>query len=231
MDKRGQYCVYMHKNKINNKAYIGITKLPVQKRWQSGAGYCKQLKFYRAILKYGWDNFEHLILEEGILTEKEALNKESYYIKLYNSVENGYNVLENSLENPSYTVQYIPVYCIEKDIYYKSIADATRQLGFSTSGDIEKVIRGERNGCHGLHFLKATEVNENNIKLALQKRTGKFRKIYCIDNKMIFNSLQDAANFCSRTPQSVLLNCKGKRKSCGGYHFQYYEESEIINGK
>ena len=53
MDKRGQYYVYMHKNKINNKAYIGITKLPVQKRWQNGAGYCKQLKFHRAILKYG----------------------------------------------------------------------------------------------------------------------------------------------------------------------------------
>lgn len=229
MINQEKYCVYIHKNKINSKAYIGITKRPVKQRWQNGKGYCRQPKFYNAIIKYGWDNFEHIILEENILNEEEALKKESYYIKLYNSIENGYNVLEDALKNPSYTMCYVPVYCIEKNTYYKSIADATRKLGFSTSGDIEKVIRGERNGCHGLHFLKASEVNEKNIKLALQKRTGKFRKVYCIDNKMVFNSLEDAATFCNRSPQSVMLNCQGKRKSCGGYHFQYYEESELVN--
>ena len=223
-----KYSVYMHRNKINNKVYIGITKLKVEQRWQNGKGYSKQPKFYNAILKYGWNNFEHIILEQNILTEKEALKKESYYIKKYNSVQNGYNVLENTTENPSYTVQYIPIYCIEKNTYYKSIAEASRQLGFSTSGDIEKVIRGERNGCHGLHFLKASEVNEKNIKSALKKRTGKNRKIYCVENKKIFNNLQEAATFCNRSSQSVMLNCQGKRKTCGGYHFQYFEQSEAI---
>lgn len=223
-----KYTIYCHKNKINNMVYIGITKRPVKQRWQNGRGYCKQPKFYNAILKYGWDNFEHIILEENIPTETEALKKESYYIKIYNSVENGYNILEDALNNPSYTVCYIPIYCIEKNTYYKSITDATRQLGFPEPGDIEKVIRGERNGCHGLHFLKASEVNEENIKKDLKKRTGRFRKVYCIDNQIIFESLEEAAKFCNRSSQSVMLNCQGKRKSCGGYHFQYYEESELL---
>lgn len=228
MDTKKKYCVYMHKNKINNKVYIGITFRKPEDRWQKGWGYHKQLKFFNAILKYGWDNFEHIILEEQIENEEEALKKETYYIKKYNSIQNGYNIVEEGQKSSPFCFKGIKIYCIENKTYYESIAEAARQLNLSNPGDIEKVIRGDRNGCHGLHFLKAEDVNEKNIKQALQKRTGKFRKIYCIDNKKIFNSLQEAANFCNRSPQSVMLNCQGKRKSCGGYHFQYYEESELL---
>lgn len=224
-----KYCVYLHKNKINNKTYIGITFRKPKDRWLNGNGYKRQPKFFNAILKYGWDNFEHIILEEDIPSEEEALKRETYYIKKYNSVENGYNVNVEGQKSSPYCFKGIKIYCIENQTYYDSIAEAARQLNFSNPGDIEKVIRGERNGCHNLHFLKAEDVNIENIKRALQKQTGRFRKIYCLENKQIYNSLQEAANFCQRSPQSVMLNCQGKRKSCGGYHFQYFEESEIFN--
>lgn len=86
-------CIYVHKNLINNKYYIGQTiKANPEKRWQNGSGYKTSSKFYRAIQKYGWENFEHIILETEIpitlLNEKEA-----YWIKYYNSIENGYNIL------------------------------------------------------------------------------------------------------------------------------------------
>ena len=68
------YVIYCHKNKINSKCYIGITQQKPKRRWQNGVGY-KTQNFYRAIEKYGWNNFEHIILEEGLSLE-EATKKE-----------------------------------------------------------------------------------------------------------------------------------------------------------
>lgn len=87
------YIVYMHVNKINQKKYIGITCQGTEKRWQNGKGYKKQPYFMKAINKYGWDNFDHVILESG-LTKEEAGVAEHKYIELYDSAndEKGYNL-------------------------------------------------------------------------------------------------------------------------------------------
>lgn len=48
----------MHKNKINNKVYIGQTHQTLKERWgKNGSGYRTSPHFYHAIQKYGWDNF------------------------------------------------------------------------------------------------------------------------------------------------------------------------------
>lgn len=222
------YCVYVHINQKNQKAYVGITSIPVKERWQYGNGYRKQPKFYNAIKKYGWNNFDHIILEDNILGEKEALKKETFYIKQYDSINNGYNVLEEGQKSSPYCFQGIRIYCIETGTYYDSIAEAARKLGFPEAGDIEKVIRKERNGCYGLHFIKAEDVNKQNIRETLKKQTGRNRKIFCIETQTIFESQQDAAIFCGKKPQSVMLNCQGKHSNCGGYHFKYLDEIENI---
>ena len=46
------YIVYLHINKFNQHAYVGITKQDVKRRWKNGHGYDKCLKFYNTILKY-----------------------------------------------------------------------------------------------------------------------------------------------------------------------------------
>lgn len=88
-----KYCIYLHKNKLNNKVYIGQTCQKPEYRWNNGEGYKNCSYFYKAIQKYGWENFEHIILEQN-LTITEANKKEEYYIKLYNSIDpqNGYNL-------------------------------------------------------------------------------------------------------------------------------------------
>lgn len=65
------YCVYLHTSPTN-KYYVGITKQNPLKRWANGRGYCKNKHFYKAILKYGWDNFKHEIVFSGI-TKDEAI--------------------------------------------------------------------------------------------------------------------------------------------------------------
>ena len=61
------YTIYMHKNKINGKVYIGITsQIPTQRWGVNGKNYRSSPHFYSAIQKYGWDNFEHNILLESL---------------------------------------------------------------------------------------------------------------------------------------------------------------------
>lgn len=88
-----EYCVYMH-TAPNGKRYIGITCCqPRNRRWQNGYGYVTQPRFYNAIKKYGWDNFEHTILEDS-LTAEEAGEKEQKYISQYQTTDKkyGYNI-------------------------------------------------------------------------------------------------------------------------------------------
>lgn len=90
--KNKKYIVYIHKNKINNKVYVGITCQKTNYRWGAGSGYKQQPKFYNAIKKYGWDNFEHIILFENLSFE-EAKQKEIEIISKYNAFTKkyGYN--------------------------------------------------------------------------------------------------------------------------------------------
>lgn len=86
------YCVYKHTTP-SGKVYIGITQQDPKKRWQHGYGYVKNIVFYRAINKYGWDSIEHEVLFDG-LTEEEAKKAEVELIAKYNSNDTryGYNI-------------------------------------------------------------------------------------------------------------------------------------------
>lgn len=84
--------IYIHLNKINNKAYIGQTCQTLDKRWGNGVCYKHNPHFYNAIQKYGWDNFEHIVWADN-LTQEQANSIEEKLIALFNTTnrEFGYN--------------------------------------------------------------------------------------------------------------------------------------------
>ena len=98
------YCVYKHTSP-SEKVYIGITSNSINRRWQNGCGYKRQGYFYRAIEKYGWDNFRHEILFKN-LTKEEAEQKEVELIEYYksNQREYGYNIATGGLVNSGYSL-------------------------------------------------------------------------------------------------------------------------------
>src|ERR1700686_4527969 len=83
--------IYILKNKINDKVYIGQTWKLLKDRWNNGNGYLGSHKIERAIKKYGKDNFYYEILT-FCSTQKCADIIESFFIKKYNSINNGYNI-------------------------------------------------------------------------------------------------------------------------------------------
>ena len=64
------YKIYAHINKINGKIYIGQTsQKDVRRRWNNGWGYRNNYHFNKAIQKYGWNNFQHIVIFENLSLE------------------------------------------------------------------------------------------------------------------------------------------------------------------
>jgi group I intron endonuclease len=91
--------IYCFTNRINNKKYIGQS-VNLEERYKShlrnynnpnNTSYSG--KFYRALRKYGVENFDYEILYSENFLSTETLNElEIYYIKLFDSFNNGYNM-------------------------------------------------------------------------------------------------------------------------------------------
>lgn len=93
--------IYIIKNDINDKVYIGQAK-DAKQRFQShckpSAAHFDKNLIAKAIQKYGKEHFWFEILESQIKNYNE---KEKYYIKYYNSLTpNGYNLLLGGDEPP-----------------------------------------------------------------------------------------------------------------------------------
>lgn len=96
MSDNGNYKIYIHRNKINGKNYIGQTCQDLEKRWgRNGIGYKENKVFFNDILNYGWSNFEHSLLQHN-LTKEEANKLENYYINLFDTTNSffGYNSIK-----------------------------------------------------------------------------------------------------------------------------------------
>lgn len=93
MTKYGR--IYIIKNKINNKVYVGQTTVSIKLRFQNHLSAARHGKDYiigKAIRKYGEENFYVELLEECL---KEELNdREIYWISYFNSTNSrfGYNI-------------------------------------------------------------------------------------------------------------------------------------------
>lgn len=85
--------IYKLKSKTTNKLYIGKTSMALEKRLKKHQEVYKDkdTHLYRAMKKYGWDDFESGIIEDYI--PNDLLNeREIYWIQRYDSFKNGYNM-------------------------------------------------------------------------------------------------------------------------------------------
>ena len=86
--------IYIIKNNINDKVYIGQTIQDYKRRWHGHKHESKSIDrpLYRAMRKYGYDKFWVELIEDNIPYE-ELDEREIYYIKLYDCINpKGYNI-------------------------------------------------------------------------------------------------------------------------------------------
>jgi len=244
------YIIYMHVNKINGKKYIGQTKNKPSERFglegqhyliRNKNGIYRHPKFARAINKYGWDTFEHIILEE--CNENNVDEREKFYIALYNSMEDGYNLTSGGsgggklseesrkrisdnqkrrLKNPEY-VEYL------RNI---NLGENNHQYGKSLSAETKRKL-SERNTGVGNPFYGKKHTSETLEKL---KEIGKNckheysqynkirRKVRCVETGKIYNSAVEAAEeYGMKSPAHITQCCKGKIKTSFKLHWEYVE--------
>lgn len=84
------WSVYIHTSP-SGKTYIGITHTKPEYRWgKDGNRYSKKTVFYKAIMKYGWNNLKHEILFHNC-SEELAKALEVAIIKYYTDRDLSYN--------------------------------------------------------------------------------------------------------------------------------------------
>lgn len=171
----GQYCVYCHTNKINGKKYIGQTKSDPLRRWGSnGCNYRNQVKFYRVIQKYGWDNFDHEIIASN-LTKDEADNFEIILINHLDTVNNGYNVAIGGGGCSGW------------------------HLSKEQKDHLSQVVSGENHPNYGKHFkpetiekMRQAKLGKKNLKITGANNYISKQVEY---DGIVFDTIQDCANY------------------------------------
>lgn len=101
--------IYIIKNDLNNKVYIGKTTTTIEKRFirhcKDGKNESNKLSIDYAINKYGKEHFTIKEIEKSGLSYLS--DREIYWIKYYDSYRNGYNLTLGGEGNLLYTEEEV----------------------------------------------------------------------------------------------------------------------------
>lgn len=198
------YIVYLHINPKNKKVYVGITNQDVYRRWKNGHGYTKCKKFYNAIIKYGWDNFKHIVLCKTC--------KDRALFKYYKSRNLSYNITDGGEDSiPSMLGRH------HTDEAKKKISEAgKRPCTEQTKRKIGLANRGANNGMYG------KPISNYARKLVIERFSKAVLQLDSNDNIINrFSSASEAERHLNGKGSHISCCCLGKRKTAYGYKWKY----------
>lgn len=210
--------VYKVTNKINGKIYIGITikTLEHRKRIHIRDSKTKDTYFYRALRKYGEDNFEWEIIDTAE-TKEELEELEKYYIKLYDSFDNkekgynttsgGYSLYEITEEEKQKRSKRVkgknnPMYGVESPMKGKTFTKEHRRK-----------ISNALKGSYRPHVIGS---NNPSAKQVINLDTGE-----------VFGTLSEASKKYNISRQAIGKVCNGHSQTAKGYRWAFIENGII----
>lgn len=232
--------VYVHINKVNNKRYYGITSQDVNVRWKNGFGYAKHLPIRRAFDKYGWDNFEHIVLYDN-LSDEDAKAIEQNLIAKYKTQDDryGYNITSGGdgvkgwhpseetkakisesakkrtgEKNPNYNHKWTDQMKSENAIKHKR-ENLSQETIKKMSENAQNRV-GKRNP-----FFGKTHSQETKDKIA----KCRYRAVimFDLDGRQLneFESIKDASKTTGVNKVAISNCCRNLTKTSGGYIWKY----------
>lgn len=212
------YILYIHTNNINQKKYVGITSQNPLKRWKRGEGYKNNSHFYKAIKKYGWDNFTHEIVYDG-LSQIEAENLEKEMIKKYDCCNplKGYNIEKGGNSGDKYT-----------ESTKKKISEALK--GKPKTESHKLAISKSRKGYKPTEESKKKQSErmsgKNNPMYGIKRDISdyKTKAVRCIETGVVYVSGGEASKMTGVNRGDISMNCNGKLSMAGGFHWEFAEE-------
>ena len=211
--------IYKITNLINNKCYIGQTIKTAEQRWKEHQSHAfgshpndQNKTLYKAIRKYGLENFTFEVLQDNIETFEQLDKAEIYWIDYYNSFVKGYN---ETFGGQQYH-KILPNKEIIED-YYKTKSARKTALKFGID-----------------HSTVDDILNQNNIpRFSFREAAGKRIKISKDDFEKEFNSVKDCAEWfvvnqiCkTKNVESARAGLKKARSAKGnGLYYGYLIEN------
>lgn len=237
------YCVYCHVSP-DGKRYIGVTKRKPEKRWNYGKGYINNSYFTRAIEKYGWNAFKHIVLCEK-LTRAGASNLEKRFIEYYETTNRskGYNLdcggLYGDKELSDETKRKIGD--AHRGRYTEAQWAATiarRGKGHPHTEEAKKKIGDAHRGRHLSEEQRKhlSEINQGkkmpeSVKEKLRVKNGKRINQYTMDGIFIrsYKSIKETAKAMGVKPPSISACCRGIVSNSCGFLWRYADNDNGEN--
>ena len=212
----GNYSVYVHTSP-SGKMYVGQTGMKPSRRWgKDGKYYLKKNKnneytqriFAHAILKYGWENFEHEIIASN-LTKEEADNFEKLLIEKLNTIDSncGYNLREGGSHGSLSKESRKKISDFNKSKTYSEETKAKMSkshMGIPLSDKARKALEESRKRCKIVQYSLQGELI------------------------LVWNSISEAGRALNIDASSIAKCCKGIYRYAGGYIWKYLED-ELTN--
>ena len=212
------FTVYMHVSP-NGKRYIGITSKKPEYRWNNGRGYIKNQYFFDAIVKYGWENFQHIIIADG-LSKDDACGLEKALIAGCKTTDPnyGYNMSKGG----------------ESGTYGAKLSDEFREKA-------RKRMLGPLNPNYGKKFSADTlgklsaarkgKLTPGRLDALKKLHEHNKRKVICIDTGIVYESISDASHATNTPIRGIRSVCDGEYKRSHGRQWAYYDPGKRRKGK
>ena len=201
-----RFYVYVHTCTANGKKYVGCTtQAKPEHRWgKNGEGYLYNDHFRSAILKHGWNNFQHEVFE--VDSAEEMYRKEIELISFYHSNDPRYGY------NSSVGGEYGRLGCKCSEEHRKKLSEVRKGKPLSEKArrHISKALKGKP-----LNEEHRKRIAEHNRRKAKDPEYRKKLSEACKNRPRIKISLPDGT-ILEMTKQNLTRNYIKKNKA-----FQY----------